>query len=97
MIQFIFECEDEYFFDVLEIIFQSELPGINWSDNAFIPRINELFLVEDLPYYLTGYSTENYNTTFHGSQTTGIRITEYPRVIRRESEIIHQNAIMPAW
>lgn len=96
MLQFLLECEDEYFFDVLEIIFRSGLPGITRPDNALIPRINEFFLIDDLPYYLTGYSIENFNTTFQGSQTTSTRITEFPRVIRKENEIIHQNAIKPA-
>jgi Domain of unknown function (DUF7014)/Abortive infection C-terminus len=96
MLQFLVDCEDKHFFDVLEIIFQSGLRGITFPDNALIPRINEFFLIDDLPYYLTGYSTENYSTTFHGSPTTGMRITEFPKVIRKESELIHQNAIEPA-
>jgi len=96
MLNFLFTCKDEHFLDILEITFQSDLPGISWPDNALIPGINEFFRIDNLPYYLTGYSTENYETTFHGSSTTGFRITEFPKVIRRDSEILHQKAIVPA-
>jgi hypothetical protein len=96
MLNFLITCKDEHFLDILEITFKSDLPGISWPDNALIPNINEFLRIDNLPYYFTGYSTENYETTFYGSATTGIRIKEFPKVIRKDSEILHQNAIGPA-
>jgi len=96
LLHFLMTCKDEHFLDVIELIFCSDLPGISWPDNALVPSINEFFRIDNLPYHLTGYSMEEFETTFHGSPTTGYRIAEYPRVIRRESEVLHQYAIEPA-
>lgn len=96
LIQFLFSCEDEHFLDVIELTFQSNLPGISWPDNPLILSINDFFRVDDLPYYLTGYSVEEYKTSFHGISTTGVRIAEFPRIICMDSELVHQKAIEPA-
>lgn len=95
MLQFILTCKDEHFLDVIETIFHSNLQGITYPDNALIPSINGFFRIDNLPYYLTGYSIENYQTTFSGSTTTGMRIAEYPKIIRKDCEILHQTAIVP--
>ncbi len=96
LLHFLLNCKDEHFLDVLEIIFQSDLPGITWPDNPLISTINEFFRIDNLPYHLTGYSIENYETTFYDLPTTGVRITEYPKVIRKDSELLHKKAIEPA-
>lgn len=96
LMNFMLSCKEEHFLDVLEIMFQFNLPGITWPDNLIIPNINEFFRVDNLPYYLTGYSTENYHIMQHGHPTTGIRITEYPKIIRKDSELLHQKAVEPA-
>lgn len=96
LINFLLTCKDEYFLDVLELIFRSDLQQVKWPENALIPSINEFFRVDDVPYYLTGYLVEEYQTSFHGSPATAIRIAEFPTVIRRDSELLHQNAIKPA-
>jgi hypothetical protein len=93
---FIGSCKDEHFLDVIELIFNSGISGVSWPDNRMIPAINEFFRIDNLPFYLTSYVMEEYETSFHGSTTTGIRITEYPRVIRKDSEVLHQSAIEPA-
>lgn len=96
LLQFMLECRDEHFIDVIELIFRSDLQGITWPDNALVPAINQFFQIDGLPYHLTGYTTEEFESSFYGSPTTGMRIAEFPCVIRKDSEILHQNAIRPA-
>jgi len=96
LFEFLFSCKDEHFLDVIELIFKSNLPGITWPDNPLISSINEFLSVDNLPYYLTGYSVETYESSFHGTPTTGARITEYPRIIRKENDALHQMAVEPA-
>jgi hypothetical protein len=93
---FIESCKDEHFLDVIELIFNSGISGVSWPDNRMIPAINDFFRIDNLPFHLTSYVTEEYETSFLGNATTGIRITEYPRVIRKDSEVLHQSAIEPA-
>lgn len=95
LVRFLSTCTDEHFLDVIELIFKSNLPGITWPDNALISGINDFFKVDDLPYHLTGYSMEEFETSFHGTPTTGTRIAEFPRVIRKDSEPLYQFAIAP--
>lgn len=96
LLEFLFKCKDEHFLDVLEIVFHSGLKGITWPDNKLIPSINEFFLVDNLPYFLTNFSTEEYEETYLGTTSKGIRITGFPTVIPKESEVLHQKAILPA-
>lgn len=97
LLQFLFSCKDENFLDVIELIFRSNIAGISWPDNPLIPAINQFFQVDNLPYYLTGYTTVDYEElTSYGSRQTGYRLTEFPRVISKENEILHNEAIEPA-
>lgn len=96
MINFLMTCKDEYFLDILELIFRSNLSGISWPDNPLISGINEFLRIDDLPYHLTGYVTETtYETNSLGSSTTSIRVSEYPKIIRRDNDLMHNKAIMP--
>ena len=95
-LEFIRTCKDEHFLDVIELIFNSGISGISWPDNRMIPAINDFFRIDDLPFHLTPYVTEEYETSFYGSPTTGTRIVEYPRVIQKDNEVLHQSAIKPA-
>ncbi|WP_162899894.1 abortive infection family protein [Halomonas sp. JS92-SW72] len=96
LLNFFATCSDEHFLDLLELIFRSDLPGITWPDNSLIPGINEFFRIDDLPYHLTGYSMEEFESSFHGTPTTAIRIKEYPQIIRKDSEVVHRKAMEPA-
>lgn len=95
MLHFIISCKDEHFLDVIELIFRSNLPGITYPENKLIPCINEFFRIDDLPYYLTGYSTEESESSYYGTPTKEVRISEFPRIIRRDSELIHKLAVEP--
>lgn len=96
LLNFFVTCSDEHFLDLLELIFRSDLPGITWPDNSIIPGINDFFRIDDLPYHLTDYSMEEFESSFHGTPTTAIRIKEYPQVIRKDSEVVYRNAMEPA-
>ncbi|MCX6178617.1 MAG: hypothetical protein NT163_04495 [Chlorobiales bacterium] len=96
LLQFLWVCSDEHFLDVIELIFRSDLPGISWPDNALVPSINQFFQIDNLPYHLTGYTMEKFDTISHGTPTSGMQIAEFPRIIRKDCEILHQNAIEPA-
>jgi len=96
LLQFLFTCKDEHFLDVIELVFTMNYAGITWPDNPLIPAINQFFSVDDLPYQVTGYCMEEFDTNFHGQTRTATRISEFPHVIRKNSEVIHQRAIEPA-
>jgi len=95
LLSFILICKEEELFDVLELIFKSNLPGITYPDNALIPSINKFFDIDNLPYHLTGYSIEESEVMFNGSKTTSIRISEYPIIIRKDSSVVHKSTIEP--
>lgn len=95
LLEFLSFCEDKHFLDVIELIFRSNLPGITWPHNDLIPGINEFFRIDDLPYYLTNYSTEEVESSLFGQPATATQISEYPVVIRKDSELLHQNAMVP--
>ena len=96
LLNFFATCSDESFLDLIELFFRSDLPGVTWPDNPLIPGINEFFRIDALPYYLTGYSMEEFKSSFHGTPTIATRISEYPQIIRKDSEVIHRNAMEPA-
>lgn len=95
LLSFLSTCKDEHFLDVIELIFRSNLPGITWPDNALIPGINKFFRIDDLPYHLTNYSTEEIHSSFFEPSGIAIQIREYPRVIRKDSELLYQYAMEP--
>lgn len=91
---FLFSCPDEHFLDAIEIMFKGHFQGISWPSNPLIPAINQFFAVDDLPYHLTGYTiTESQSSGRYGG--TSIELTEYPRIIRKDSQAIQQGAIEP--
>lgn len=96
LLNFFTTCSDEQFLDLIELVFRSNLPGVTWPDNSMISGINEFFGIDALPYHLTGYSMEKIESSFHGTPATSIRIAEYPKIIRKDSEVVHQNAMEPA-
>ena len=88
---FLASCSDEHFLDFIELVFQSESI---WSEldpktdnpvdvHALHGNVNAFLEVDDLPYYLTGF------TVADG------KIAAYPQVIRRDSEVLHESAIEP--
>lgn len=96
LLGFLHSCNDENFLDVIELIFRSNITGISWPNNPLIPAINQFFQLDNLPYHLTGYTCVKHEGMFYGSRSAGIRLTEYPRIISKDHEILHTEAITPA-
>jgi len=96
VLTFMLSCKDEQFLDVIELVFNSDIQGVSWPNNRMIPAINDFFKIDNLPFYLTPYVMEEYETSFHGTPTTGMRLTQYPQVIRKDSEVLHESALKPA-
>lgn len=96
LFEFMMTCRDEQFLNVLELVFRSNLRGITWPDNALIPGINDFFRVDDLPFHLTAYGIEEVQSSLFGTPATATQICEYPRIIRKDSELLHGSAMQPA-
>lgn len=91
--EFLFSCKDEHFLDVIEITFKGRFSGISWPSNPLIASINKFFAVDDLPYHLTDYTVvESQSTRYAGTQ---IELTEYPRIIAKDNQAVHQGVIEP--
>ena len=90
LINFLNQCNDEHFFDFIEFSFQSKTVLVSEvSVHYLIDAINQFFLEDNLPFALT-----NFTFTEVGSASTEIQ--QYPQVIHRDSEILHQTAIEPS-
>ncbi len=96
LFEFMLTCQDEQFLNVLELVFRSNLSGITWPDNSLIPGINDFFRVDNLPYHLTAYGIEEVQSSLFGTPAMATQICEYPRVIRKDSELLHNSAMQPA-
>lgn len=93
LLEFLFSCGDDHFFDAIEITFKRGLPGISWPSNPLIAAINDCFAFDDLPYHLTGYTVvESQSSRYSGTQMT---LTEYPRIIAKDNQAVHQSVITP--
>ena len=91
IIKFLTECETENFLDFVELFVKSKPisdSGKRWS--AIVDNINTFFQVDELPYFLTGF-------IFQSQSSYGIvetyPVESYPRVIRRDSTVLHNTAI----
>ena len=95
-------CDDATFFDLVELMFQSE-SSWNHGDlsSRLIEHINIAFELDDLPYFLTGFVYREIKSTEVDEITGVVRsyahqvVDAYPRIIWRENEVIHQTAIEP--
>ena len=88
--QFLFECSDDHFLDFVEMIFRHWEPGVN-NQNLVI-AINGFLEIDRLPYAITEFV---YQPTTD-SHDRAMQLVEYPKVIKRESQILHSTAIQPA-
>ena len=84
-IEFLAQCSDERFLDFTELVLQYEsFCELGIAPSQLVDAINEFFKADDLPYSLIDF----------------VRCREsidlYPRVIRRDSEVLHETAIEPA-
>lgn len=87
--KFINECADEHFLDFIEHAFRTDA-GFHYGRNELVESINEFLAYDQLPYTLTA------EVWTHSEDGRSSRLTALPQVIRRDSEMLHTNAIAPA-
>lgn len=95
---FLNRCEDKHFLDFIEYMFQTETYSRIWSvdGDPMVDEINHLFALDDLPYALTHFVREQRIEDWRGRPTTTIVTIAHPRVILRQQQVPHAEAIEPA-
>ncbi len=100
-IAYLVDCPGEEFLDFIEYIFRVEcFSHVTLPENELVKEINELFRFDDLPYYLTDFIRETAKEVsnvhpFAGKEVTVIKTLSYPKVIMKETELVHDQAIKP--
>lgn len=96
VIAFLTSCEDSHFLDFIELMFRADTFS-HVFDKEHIPEdINEFLRVDQLPYAVTDYVWTTDTVEKFGRTHEATTLTEYPRVIRRDSELLYDSAIAPA-
>ncbi|HCR1764675.1 TPA: abortive infection family protein [Pseudomonas aeruginosa] len=97
VLNFLFSCSDEHFLDAVEYFFQ--LPNnhdLSMAEEVVIEQINEFLSIDNLPYYITKKVWIDYEGTDRfGNESKFRKLGEPVRVVCKENEILHQNAIIP--
>jgi hypothetical protein len=96
IMQYVFNCSGERFLDFLEDIFSVDVfwrvGGVGSHDETIIDELNALLRVDRLPYSVTNFVRE---TSMNGNSYS-TRTLAFPKVIMKESEVLHANATAPA-
>lgn len=99
-INYLMNCEGEEFLDFLEYIFKVDcLVNVGLSEDQMVKELNELLREDNLPYYITDFVrvTEKGPIAQLGGRVHEFtRNVEAPKVIMRESEVLHEQATLPA-
>jgi len=96
VLTFIMTCPDGQFFDFVELALAAATVG---TPDDLVKVINHFLLIDDLPYSLTGYVWTEMMDFFPGMgphKQLVNRLTAYPQVIVRGSQVTHAMAIEPA-
>jgi hypothetical protein len=91
VIEHFFSCDDKYALDFIEACFQQ--PVYNGGQKG-VDEINEIFLESGIGYELTPLVEHSVETRWLGRLRPAIE-TEFPRVIRRDDQLVHQEIIEP--
>jgi hypothetical protein len=100
-ISFLLACGDEEFLDFVEYIFMVHcLFHVSTDENVLVAELNELFASENIGYELTEMIKEEVvepvnEYPFFGREQKVIRVVSYPRVIRKDDQVVHTTTIMP--
>jgi len=95
VLSFLQNCSNDHFLDFIEYIFSSNIYPLDSFTDDNVKDINLLFDLDDLPYSLTDFVWESVPMSFRGQTQTGTRISAWPKVIRKEDQILHNTAIEP--
>lgn len=91
VIEHFFSCEDEYALDFIEACFRQ--PAYNGGQRG-VDEINEIFHESGMGYELTPFVEHPIEKSWFGRLRKGIEY-EFPRVIRRDDQLVHQEVIEP--
>ena len=95
-LQFLTECSEEHFLDFVERVFRLKCyRESHFPDTYFVDTINEFLRHDNLPYTLTNFVSERIGGNRHSNQIAGTHVTAFPRIIRRDSDLLHETAIAP--
>ena len=101
-VAFLEDCDDSHFLDFIELIFKWQgLWDSNTSPHELLKNVNEFLGVDDLPYHLTEFVFSRPESPKSGLPPgVGIfpslgQVTAYPRIIRRDSEVLHETVMEP--
>jgi hypothetical protein len=91
-------CSGREFLDFLEDIFNNEaFFQVNSGDKNIVDELNELLRQDNLPYSITYFVWEDVQIMEgHFMGHTGRQVRNYPKVISKETEILHNEAMQPA-
>ena len=93
---FLQKCDDEHFFDFLELIFKADcLWAASIDEDRLVQDYNLLLEADDLPYALTGFVREKGTSYLFGQERENIQTTSWPRVILRENQAEYAEMIRP--
>lgn len=103
---FLVSCDSADFLDFLEYIFRVECYfHVAMSDVEVVGELNEILAVDNLPYYVTEFVRQEVRQESQdGTQGqrpfplagTVIKTLAYPKVVCRDSDVVHAQAIEPA-
>lgn len=66
------------------------------EENSLVDDINHFLEIDDITYAVTSFVREERVERHHGAPTTFSYLTQHPRVIRRDSQVTHSQAVEPA-
>jgi hypothetical protein len=93
---FVQSSSDEHFLDFIELVFRVEAAFRISERESLVDDFNDFLKVDDLPYAVTGFIWTKASITQFGQTREATTLTGYPEVIRKDSELIHITATVPA-
>jgi len=94
---FLEQCEDEHFLDFVEYIFQVECYWrVCHDENSLVEDVNQLFLLDDLPYAVTRFVRETRTELAFGRPREVQHLVAHPRVVVRDHQVTYAEGINPA-
>jgi len=101
-ITFLLQCNDQEFLDFIELLFKVEcLSRVCSDENNLVQEINNLLESENMGYELTDMVKENVTGSssdypFFGRYVGTIRrIVQYPIIVRKDNQVVHETAVKP--
>jgi len=99
---FLTKCLDHLFFEFIELIFQVQVElRVPYQFRVTVDEINGFLDLDDMPYRLTEavYRSQTLSSELANGVPLPLPVTEepthYPMIVRRDSEVLDQEAIEP--